>query len=551
MLDRHRARGAWLSGARLVSSDPARAATHFAKAIALDEGMADAWLGLHLTGHEQETAVAAIIAHAPRFGEERRRNMFAMASVFSLGPYVTYRLETHPDLWCAQIAGHLHRRETGPAAAILANLDPAELPVTFLHGWCAFQTGDREAAITHLRAVISNGDPYLETVARLLSGILLSEVGAIEPSRDHLTWVLEQSVLPEVYAETHYWLGLIARVDGDEDTAGWHLHHAYALNPGLEGLDAALQCRPATARLELHRPDHPEADVVRAEPQNPATETVEDVLADLEKQIGQEGIKRQVRILLAQTRAQLARRDAGIQQNRMTEHFVFTGPPGTGKTTIARLIGRLYKALGILEGGHLVEVDRSTLIGEYHGHTVARTQGVLDRAIGGVLLIDEAYALQTEGFSGGDPFGQEAIDTLLKRMEDDRDSFVVIAAGYPEPMRRFIDSNPGLKSRFTTTIDFTPYRTHELLQIAELMANDTANQLTGEAHDALQLLLEELETQGTFEEASFGNARFIRNLIEKASRQRDLRIFSDATDAVPDVQALTEITGDDIRSAVG
>ncbi|MGO1975021.1 MAG: AAA family ATPase [Propionibacteriaceae bacterium] len=553
MLKTRKAGAAWLRGVQRLDQNAADAAPHFEQAVALDEAMADAWLGLHAAGQRCEQAVAAMAAYEGRFGEERKRHQRRLTSRFQIGPYVTFGLESHLDLWCAVAAGHIERGELDPAASALRRTADDALPATFLRGWLAFAQGDQAEAITRFRRVLGQDD-FLEASARLMSGIALSETGVMGPAKQHLDWVLRQTSVPDAKAEAHQFLGLIGRAEGDEGTARHHLHEAYALNPSLVGLTEQLAMSESEARVELAREhagppaEEDQADEQQVVTDDPDSESVDQVLADLDGQIGQEGIKQQVRFLLAQTRAEIARREAGLPAGRMTEHFVFTGPPGTGKTTIARVVARLYKSLDILPGGHVVEVDRSGLIGEYHGHTVARTKEKVNEAKGGVLFVDEAYALQTEGFTGGDPFGQEAIDTLLKRMEDDRDAFVVIAAGYPEPMQRFLDSNPGLRSRFTTVIDFPSYGVDELVQIADVMAAATGNRLTDEARVEVEGIFTAIADRGELDSPTFGNARYVRNLIEKAGRQRDLRLFSDS-DVAHDVATLTELTADDIRAA--
>ena len=565
MRDQGRARTAWLAGAQAYRSGRTASATmQFEHAVTLDEGMADGWLGLHALSHRSDEALEQMARYEHRFGEERRRTRVSLDSRFAIGPYVTYRLRNHTDLWSAIAASHLNNKEHNLAYTAIGRIAADTEQGIYLRGYHAYVTGDRDNAITALRGVMGH-DKYLDASARLLSAILLAEVGAMAPAKGYLTSLLEQEFLPQIHAEALLVRGLIARAEDTEDAAMNDFHHAFALRPDLPGLKEAMAGRESAPRITVTRaaaavsdapgPPAP-TDENTGQPdtearQTGAGDTLEAVLADLNSQVGQQSIKRQVMIIMAQTRAQIARRDAGLPQPRMTEHFVFTGPPGTGKTTIARIIARLYKALGILDGGHVVEVDRSGLIGQYHGHTVARTKAKLDEAMGGVLFIDEAYALHTEGFTDGDPYGTEAIDTILKRMVDDRDRFVVIAAGYPEPMQRFLDSNPGLRSRFTTTIDFASYTATDLIKIADSMAASSGDRLTRNAYGVLENVLAVLDAQGRLKDPSFGNARFVRNLIESASRHRDLRLFADIDGQAPDAEELTTITSDDIRAAAG
>lgn len=239
---------------------------------------------------------------------------------------------------------------------------------------------------------------------------------------------------------------------------------------------------------------------------------------ELQNLIGLSSVKKEVETLADYVRIQKARQRKGMKVTPVSYHCVFTGNPGTGKTTVARILARIYKDLGVVSEGHLVETDRSGLIAEYVGQTAVKTNKVIDKALGGVLFIDEAYSLLG---GGQEDYGKEAVATLLKRMEDDRDRLVVVLAGYTREMKEFIDSNPGLQSRFSRYIEFPDYNADELYQIFQKQLERFEYTISPEAAAAVK---DRFTYQVAHKDANFGNARFARNFFERTLQRQATRL---------------------------
>ncbi|WP_030610547.1 AAA family ATPase [Streptomyces sclerotialus] len=585
----------------------AQAEEEFRAAVRIDPSMADAWLGLHALRADTTTALLRMYRHRERFGEQRARHRRTLNSWYWLGWWVQPVLETGRDLLLAHASHWLDGRHVAELDQALAGCPPVDTDpqVRFLHACRAYLVKDWEQLVRHTEPLID--DPLLGIESGLFGGmarVRLEMYGQAEPllsaalmrcrseqpQRKELRYWLARAhegtgrsaaALPlyravhrvdPAFMDTAARLAAIAECDGLEEggdlatvPAGLGQENGADLDPlapldpvdGRELLSAAepegpdedllgtpVADVPGPARFK-GVPEPRGADQLPAGPADPVL--LEQALQELERMVGLEPVKRQVRALSAQLRMARLRAGQGLPVQPPKRHFVFSGPSGTGKTTVARILGRVFYALGLLGGDHLVEAQRADLVGEFLGQTAVKANELIDSALGGVLFVDEAYSLSNSGYTKGDAYGDEALQVLLKRAEDNRDRLVVILAGYPEGMDRLLAANPGLSSRFTTRVDFPSYRPLELTAIGEVLAADNGDRWDEESLDELRSIAGHVVDQGWIDE--LGNGRFLRTLYEKSCAYRDLRLST--WSGTPSREDLSTLRLPDLMQAYG
>lgn len=573
---------AWVRGvdAYTMGAYP-QAEEEFRTAVRLDPAMADGWLGLHALRVDTTTALLRMFRNRERFGEQRARYRRTLNSWYWLGWWVQPVLESPRDLLLAHASHWLDGRHVPELDRALAGLPPVDTDpqVRFLHACRAYLVKDWEQLVRHTEPLVE--DPLLGIEAGLFGGmarVRLEMYGQAEPLLS--TALMRCRSEQPQRKELRYWLARAHEGTG-RSAAALPLYRAvHRVDPafmdtaarlaaiadydGIDGADevaglaavslAGLGQDAVDAQVEVESPPVPEPrlgtdpqgqfgvagptvppgsgvrEKAAVPPQQPApfpsgpTDPVllAEALAELERMVGLEPVKRQVKALSAQLNMARLRAGQGLPVQPPKRHFVFSGPSGTGKTTVARILGRVFYALGLLGGDHLVEAQRSDLVGEYLGQTAVKANELIDSALGGVLFVDEAYSLSNSGYSKGDAYGDEALQVLLKRAEDNRDHLVVILAGYPEGMDRLLAANPGLSSRFTTRVDFPSYRPLELTAIGQVLAAANGDLWDEEALDELRSISGHVVDQGWIDE--LGNGRFLRTLYEKSCAYRDLRL---------------------------
>jgi len=554
-------------------ADLAVARSGFAELTRIAREQCDAWTGLAAAGDVRADVVRAVWQTRATAGVLARRVDLAdgaLAFGYDTGLFLRFSAATPDDF---QLAYAVTLCDAGDFAAADHLVEPL---LSRRPGWpqarwvrvaMYYRTGRWSDVVRLLTPIVNDAglDEAYAHAVRIALGISLARLGMYAPALSYL----DDPTGPVAVATVDGTLvkALCLRAQGEEDDAHDVLTELYAANPEHEEVQAALSDStygivPTTAaRIEA-----------RTDPWDPATEPTEgefvdpgakerkahlliEAEAELAEFIGLEEVKYQVARLKSSVAMALKRQERGLAVAQRTNHLVFAGPPGTGKTTIARVVAKIYCGLGILRKETVREVHRADLVGQHIGETEAKTNAIIDSALDGVLFLDEAYSLVSTGAKND--FGLVAIDTLLARMENDRERLVVIIAGYRKDLDAFLDTNEGLRSRFTRSIDFPSYTPHELVEIAVRMAEKRDSVFDPAALAHMDNLFGKLAAQ-TSPDANgvdrraldiAGNGRFVRNLVERSEEEREFRLDHSDVEEFTDDELMT-ITDEDVTKSV-
>jgi type VII secretion ATPase EccA len=559
--------GLFESAVGMLPVSQARALDLFTEITNYDETACDAWVGRIRCGDNDRVTIFRAWYSRTHFGRlagAAQISMNALAARVPIGGLygdITYPVNSPLAITLGFAVNEALQGNYADAMEAIESLAASPTPgAEHLLSWTKAviygAAGRWTEVIDEVRAAGKWPDAFLAAAAGVAHGVAAVNLGLYTEAERRLTEA-NSSPAGEACAQAIAWyLAMTRRGQGNEESAVALLEWLQTTHPSAE-VTAAL--KDSSYRLST---TSPEQIAARTDPWD-ATSVVADTSgrekllaeaeAELQRQIGLTRVKDQIERYRAATQMARVRAARGMKIAQPSKHMIFTGPPGTGKTTIARVVANILAGLGVIGEPKLIETARKDFVAEYEGQSAVKTTKAIDRAMGGVLFIDEAYALVQERDGRTDPFGQEALDTLLARMENDRDRLVVIIAGYSADIDRLLETNEGLRSRFATRIEFESYSPEEILEIAKVIGASNDSTLSLEAADNLLAAAKLLSQQTVRGKAGIdiaGNGRYARQLVEAGEQYRDIRLTQAVDFEALDVDRLSEINGDDMAEAI-
>lgn len=552
------------SAVGMLASTPARSFEIFTEITDFDESACDAWVGRIRCGDTDRVTLFRAWYSRANFGQLAGAAEISMNSLNARVPIggrfgdITYPVNSPlaitmgfaaNEASIGNYADAMEALEDAPAAG-------AEHLVSWIKAVIYGAAERWTDVIDQVRGAGAWPDKFLAAAAGVAHGVAAANLGLFTEAERRLT-ESNSSPAGEACAPAIAWfLAMTRRSQGNEESALALLEWMQATHPNPKVIEAlrdpsyrltTTTAEQIAARKDPWDPNSIEADTTGRE------RLLAEAQAELDRQIGLTRVKEQIEAYRAATQMAKIRAARGMKVAQTSKHMIFAGPPGTGKTTIARVVANILAGLGVIAEPKLVESSRKDFVAEYEGQSAVKTSRTIDRALGGVLFIDEAYTLVQERDGRGDPFGTEALETLLARMENDRDRLVVIIAGYSADIDRLLESNDGLRSRFATRIEFDSYTPDEIVEIAEVIAQGNDSSLDDQAAKQVReaaTLLSSRSLNGKPALDIAGNGRYARQLVEASEQNRDMRLARSLDiDSLGDEQ-LSEINGEDMAAAI-